>query len=316
MPDIIGVGESDIDIFLKVKQPPGRGEKVRATELGKLPGGIIGNFCSGVVKHGVSCGIVSVLGDDENGRIALGDYARRGVETTHLRVKEGGQTFYCVVFLDASGEKYLTAVPSELISPALEDIDLSYLQTARYVHLCSMDYTLACHVVNGLRGGKTRVSLDYEAHAERPGFASWQGIFTGVHTLFVNEEGLHSLFPAQPVEQAIAELFACGIQLVALTCAERGGTVFTPEGRYPYRAFLARDIQDTTGAGDCFNAALLSSRLLEMPLAEGVRYAAAASALAIQHVGARTGLPSRAEILEFLAAEPPVLEPPARRIPH
>ena len=58
---IIGIGESDMDLFLKVDRMPGRGEKVRAKEIGKLPGGIIGNFCSQAVKMGVSCGIVTAV---------------------------------------------------------------------------------------------------------------------------------------------------------------------------------------------------------------------------------------------------------------
>lgn len=47
MPEIIGVGESDVDVYLQVDHPPRRGEKVRAREIGKLPGGMIGNFCAG-----------------------------------------------------------------------------------------------------------------------------------------------------------------------------------------------------------------------------------------------------------------------------
>ena len=41
MPEIIGVGESDVDVYLQVDHPPRRGEKVRAREIGKLPGGMI-----------------------------------------------------------------------------------------------------------------------------------------------------------------------------------------------------------------------------------------------------------------------------------
>ena len=40
MPEIIGVGESDVDVYLQVDHPPRRGEKVRAREIGKLPGGM------------------------------------------------------------------------------------------------------------------------------------------------------------------------------------------------------------------------------------------------------------------------------------
>lgn len=37
-PDIIGIGESDVDLFLRVKRMPGKGEKIRAEEIGKMQG--------------------------------------------------------------------------------------------------------------------------------------------------------------------------------------------------------------------------------------------------------------------------------------
>lgn len=176
MLDIIGVGESDIDIYLRADHPPARGGKVRAEEIGRFPGGMIGNFCSAAARLGMRCGIVSALGDDENGRQALRDYRERGIDTAGLAVKAGGQTFYCVVHVDASGEKSLTAVVTDLISPALKDIDFSYVRSASRVHLNSMDRRLAVHVADNIGPGPRRLSLDYEEHADGPGFDSWRGV--------------------------------------------------------------------------------------------------------------------------------------------
>jgi ribokinase len=61
---------------------------------------------------------------------------------------------------------------------------------------------------------------------------------------------------------------------------------------------------DSTGAGDAFCGALAASLAGGRPLAEAVRRAVAAGALATTHVGAREGMPTAAELEEFLAARP------------
>ena len=66
----------------------------------------------------------------------------------------------------------------------------------------------------------------------------------------------------------------------------------------------ACDEADTTGAGDCFNAAFLSEIVRGSDPKAAARYAAAASTISIGAVGARTGLPAREQVLAFLAAEP------------
>ena len=304
MLDIIGIGESDVDLFLKVKAPPGKGEKVRAREIGRLPGGIIGNFCSQAVKTGVSCGIVSVVGDDENGRFILDDYKQRGIDTAGIYVDEKEKTFYCVVFLDDSGEKYLSAVVTPLVSPSVSRIDYDYVRQARYVHMCSMDYALVQTTVKELAGSSAKISLDYEAHAERAGLKQWRSLLEHVSVLFTNEEGLGQLYPEVSRKQAAEELLSLGIELLVITCAEKGGYIYDGRQELHYEAFAPGEMADTTGAGDSFNAAFLSSVVKGMDIRQAADYAAAAASFVIQEVGARTGQKDDQAIREFLESEP------------
>lgn len=308
MLDIIGIGESDVDLFLKVKAPPGRGEKIRAEEIGKLPGGIIGNFCSQSAKTGVSCGIVSAVGNDEYGRLILDDYHNRGIDTAGIYIDDRERTFYCVVFLDNSGEKYLSAVITPLVSPAVSRIDFDYVRQAKYVHMCSMDYDLVETAVRELSGSSVKISLDYEAHAERAGLADWRGIFTHVAVLFTNEEGIGQLYPGFKMEKAAAEILELGVELLVVTCAEKGGCIFSHKRHHDYRAFRVKNIVDTTGAGDSFNAAFLSAVIKGMDIRQAARYAAAAASFVIQEVGARTGQKDDEAIRDFLDSQPEKIE--------
>jgi ribokinase len=59
---------------------------------------------------------------------------------------------------------------------------------------------------------------------------------------------------------------------------------------------------DSTGAGDAFCGALAAALAEGRPLAEAVKRAVAGSALATTHSGAREGMPTAAELDEFLAS--------------
>lgn len=59
---------------------------------------------------------------------------------------------------------------------------------------------------------------------------------------------------------------------------------------------------DSTGAGDAFCGALAAALAEGRPLAEAVERAVAGGALATTHLGAREGMPTLAELEEFLAA--------------
>jgi ribokinase len=62
---------------------------------------------------------------------------------------------------------------------------------------------------------------------------------------------------------------------------------------------------DSTGAGDAFCGALAAALAEGRPLSEAVQRAVAGGALATTHVGAREGMPTRAELEAFLAARQP-----------
>jgi sugar/nucleoside kinase (ribokinase family) len=63
---------------------------------------------------------------------------------------------------------------------------------------------------------------------------------------------------------------------------------------------------DSTGGGDAFCGALAAALAEGRSLAEAARRAVAAGALATTHVGAREGMPTLAELDEFLADRPAV----------
>ena len=301
--DVIGVGDTCLDIAVNVERIPRRDEKVRGRLVGKNPGGVVGNFCCAAAKFGVRTGLVTVVGDDEFGRLCVDDYRSFQVDDRGIKIEPNGSTYFCFVLLDSSGEKALTIVETPLLIPAIEDIDISYLNDARYVHLSSLGLDLARFVVDQLKTTDVRVSIDLESTAAGTGLEDWESILASTYVLFCNQAGLAGLVKNSDEPACIDQLLGLGVKVVVVTKGAFGGTVATRRGTFFYPAFPVT-VRDSTGAGDCFNGVFISCLAKGLELAESAYQAAAAAALSIQSVGARAGLPTLAQVKEFLEDRP------------
>lgn len=308
MLDIIGVGDTDVDLTIRLDHIPARDEKVRGSLVGKDAGGIICNFCCAAARLGKQVGVASVVGDDEYGAIARSAYEKFGVETTGLITKPGKSTYFCVIHIDASGEKALTLVESELVVPAPGDLDLSFLEQARFIHLTSLSHDLAEYVAGQERLSEVKMSIDIEEHQDPKGIENWRTIIRRMSVVFLNEAGLRTLFGDDNLSEGARKLLALGAGKVVVTQGEKGCQVFSPEEEFSLPAFSV-PVVDTTGAGDCFNAAFLASLADGMGLGEAALRSTAAAALSIQRVGARGALPTGREIEAFLSQRPATKQP-------
>lgn len=281
-------------------------EKVRGSLYGKYPGGIVGNFCSASATFGTDTGIITLLGEDEFGDLCLDDFVRRGVDTTGVKRVPGASTYFSVVFLDETGEKALTVVETPIMMPGRGDLDLTFLASAEYVHLCSLSFDLIEYVCKKLENSPVRLSVDLEAHTDNLNVERWQYVFSRLSVLFTNPAALGALFgtPDSSVSSEDAErILGYGSERVVVTAGRNGSVTYTRSGSSRQPAFRVR-VADSTGAGDCHNAVYLASIAEGLDERRSARYAAAAAALSIQHIGARTGFPTRKELDGFLSSSP------------
>jgi sugar/nucleoside kinase (ribokinase family) len=99
----------------------------------------------------------------------------------------------------------------------------------------------------------------------------------------------------------LTEAVTAGARLAVCTDGSRGAiAISAAEGEWVVGAVPVETVIDTNGAGDAFVAGLLAARIGGAPLAEGLRWASAAGALAVQSVDLVTPELSRAAV-EFLA---------------
>lgn len=297
--DIVAVGDCGVDLYARVPRLAGYDEKVPGDFIGMFGGGVAANFACAAARLGMRTGLVSVVGDDDFGRRAVESVQEFGVDTSGIRVKPGTPTHFCFVCLDARGEKALTIVRTENFAPAWADISTSALSSSRLVHIAPFDLDMATKVASHAASLGIPVSVDLEPGSAGGELDALEPLIANVTVLLPNQQCIDVLFDGDPVEKAARRLLELGPELVVVTRGELGSFVLTAEDHATVPAFPV-EVRDTTGAGDCFNAALVSRWLAGRPPTECGLFASAAAALSIQAFGARGGLPSVDQVLQFL----------------
>lgn len=143
-----------------------------------------------------------------------------------------------------------------------------------------------------------------------PDLAVWratvQWMLPRTHLLKVSNEDLALLYPGRSIEQFAAEALAAGTPLVVVTRGGEGAIGFTASSRVVMPP-VAVTVLDTVGAGDTFQAALLTwaaetdrltpaalAQVDEAALREALGFAVRAAAITCGRRGA--DLPRRAEL--------------------
>jgi ribokinase len=298
--DIVGVGDTDVDVYLRVPRIPQHDEKLMATLQTETCGGMMANYCVAASRLGASVALVSVVGDDAYGHLALDELSRTGVDTTMVECRQGGRTYFCVIHLDATGEKALTIVPTDCMFPSAEQVDEVDVGDARLLHLAAADLDVALSVARRARERSTLVSLDIEPSLVESDRAKVVALLNHVDIATANDAGFRALTGSTAVDPGT--LLEFGPQVAVITRGAEGALGATADERVEVPAFPV-DAIDTTGAGDCFGAALAVASLEGWALRRSLRFASAAAAISVTRIGGHTGAPSSHDVETFLTAQ-------------
>ncbi len=297
--DVVGLGDCDVDIFVHIDQLPAWGEK-RPGDLVRIEGGgVVANFCCAASTLGLRTALLSTVGDDEFGRIAVASVSSFGVDVGGIVVKPGVSTYFSTACLDGRGEKALTFIRTPAFFPAWKDVDQRILTQGRALHIAPFDLTVATQAASRARQAGVLVSIDLEPAMVAEGLRSIADLLRATDLLFINDLAATELFGADQHQAAARELLSLGPTTVAVTRGARGAYTRTAREECDIPAYRV-EVRDTTGAGDSFNAAFLGEWLRGASLRQATRFAAAAAALSITRVGARSRLPTRRQVAHFL----------------
>ncbi|HDN19468.1 MAG TPA: ribokinase [Candidatus Acetothermia bacterium] len=303
MEHILVVGSSNTDLVVRTDRAPRAGETVVGEGFGIVPGGKGANQAVAAARLGAQVTFVARVGDDDFGRRNLENYRHEGIDTRYIAVDPREPSGVALIVVEASGENRIVVVPGAngRLSPSdVERAAPAFPHTR--VLLVQLEVPLVA-VETALQMAMGRGDLTILNQA--PARALPREILSLVDFLTPNETELEVLAEGRvsgPEDASAAgeRLLEEGPGTVIVTMGERGALIISGEGKREVPSFPVRAVV-STAAGDAFNGALALALARGMALAEAVRYACAAGALAVTKPGAQPSLPTAAEVEALLS---------------
>lgn len=305
MADVIGIGSPALDLFFKtdgkfLKKLNLKPEDdylfedknispdlilKNLTQISQSPGGIAINTLATLGKLGVHASFVGVIGTDKNAEFWMKSI--KGIDMSF--VKKLGKMSRCFCLLTNKGKNrtFLSDV-NKHENDFLSSIDQKNLNSAKIVHIGPLikndkeGLKATIDIVKKINGPK--ISFSPSIFYTKNGYKPLIPILNKTHILFINKKELKYL---AGVDQKMAskKLLEFGPKIVVCTMADEGSLVTTKEKQFEVPRINAKNIIDTTGAGDAYAAGFLYGLLNNKTLEWSAKLASLTAAKSLTDYG-------------------------------
>lgn len=281
------IGQTYIDIVFLADSIPTGDDKAVARDYAVSFGGnaVTAAFCC--AKLGVRPDLLSSLADDWLGRMFLDMAARYGIPVHGRKVKESSLSF----IMPHDGKRAILRCRDDHY---LHPFPILNLGGCRALHLDGHQSDAALHYAKACREAGVLTSLD------------GGGVRSNTHELlqFIDVAVVSERMCEQMSLDAggmLDHLKAKGCRIGGVTMGDKGIVWYDEKGERRHHEALpvpSAKVIDTNGAGDVFHGAYIYSYLSrpEAGWDAHFRFARAASAHKIQHLGNEAGLPALGDI--------------------
>lgn len=302
--DVICIGAAVVDIPL---QPVNRNifdiESYPINRIAMTIGGDAINEATIISRLGHKTALMSRIGKDVAGDFILKACQEEDIDIESLSINDYVDTSINVGLVTEDGERtFVTNRNGSLWKTDINDVDFSRFIEARLLSMASI-------FNNPLLNGKSLVKIFKKAKEAnliicadviKPRLGEKlediQEALGYVDYFFPNYDEACLLTNERDLD-LIADCFlACGVKNVVIKNGKNGCFIKTVEKAYTVPAVPGIRPIDTIGAGDNFVAGFISAILEGKEMVECAQFANATAAIAVQSVGATTGVISRKQV--------------------
>jgi len=267
-------------------------------------------FIDQVAMLGANASMVGAVGDDDFGKLSLSRLKHDGVDVSAVDIIQDKPTAIAFVRYQDDGERNFLFT---LEASAATQIDaaglLEHLEQTTHLHVVGSSMsmaTVADYIVSAITQVKNNggtVSFDPNVRPEIMQDAAMRDRLMHVLCqcdIFLPSAGELVHFCGTNNEQeAVEEVLSLGVSEVVLKKGSLGAAYYSADKCQEYDAFPVSQI-DPTGAGDCFGATYVASRLQGNGVDQAMKLACAAGALAVSHQGPMEGNSTATQLLDFI----------------
>ena len=301
--EVVCLASWNADLVSHVARPPARGETVMAHGFQVSPGGKGSNAAVACARQGARVALLSRIGADDFGRMALALWAREGIDASMVEQVDGEPSGVAQILVFDDGDNIIAVASGANAGLGARHVDAAAatIRQARVVMAsCEVPVaaTQAAFAIARAAGVTTLLN-------PAPALPLPDALIELTDVLTPNEAELHALAGTatdSSVDAAAQALLARGGRAVLVTLGAAGCRLYR-HGAAPHAqaGLRAGDVVDTIGAGDTFSGALAAALARGDALQTALRWANAAAALSVTGRGALGGMPDRARVAHFLA---------------
>ncbi|QAU33858.1 sugar kinase [Janthinobacterium sp. 17J80-10] len=301
---VICLGNTTLDKVWPVRDLPAGGGKYRASDYLEVGGGMAANAAVAAARLGADCAYWGRAGDDEAGLAMQRQLVDYGVDVKQFRLIAGARSSISAVIVSQDGERMIVNYRGANIPDDTSWLPLQRVMEAAAIHADIRWVEGASAIFAAARSAGIPTVLDGETATE----AAFAAVLPWTDHAIFSEPGLRSFAGADSLHNdanrraALAKARALGCRVAAVTRGSRGTLWLDGEG-FHQQASFAVTVVDTTGAGDVFHGAYALAMGEGQSVAQAMRFASAVAALKCTRQGGRAGIPSRAEVDEFLVRQ-------------
>jgi ribokinase len=283
---VVVIGAINVDLVVSGAPLPAPGQTVTGGVFAQHHGGKGGNQAVAASRAlgGQGVVLVGAVGNDALGHDALEALRDEGVATS-VAMRPGVPTGVALICVGPDGENQISVAPGANAELTAADVTSAFGQVHEIgVVLASLEVSQAA----------VRATAAWCSEHETPFILNpapvqpWTGELASRPTYVTPNE--HEL-------EAMGSL-PDGVVVVETRGPE--GVIIRRSGEEARVAAPKVEAVDTTGAGDCFNGVFAAGLAEGMDVTDAAERATAAAALSVTKVGAREGMPTRAELDAFL----------------
>lgn len=287
-----------------------------ATYSGPFPSGAAGIFIDQAAQAGGDCIFVGGVGDDAFGQVVLGRLVEHGVDARLIKIVKGVPTGTAFVSYNDDGSRdfVYNIILSAAAKFEADDATLAALNAfgLDMMHVSGSALADADMAAKVLRACKTlhkkgvKISFDPNVRKELVGnpayFASVREMIDICSVFLPSDDDAVALFPGRDLAGYAADFFARGADYVVLKKGDKGCEGVSRQGERISLPAHRVEVQDPTGAGDCFCATFVTLIAAgKHGFRKTLELANAAGALAVTKVGPMEGNSLLATLETFLA---------------
>jgi ribokinase len=305
MPDVVALGDINVDIIAQFDRYPVKGEDALAYATEIHCGGSAANTAMVLAQIGIKTSLISRVGPDSWALKALSCLKEAGVDPRGLQRDPVAMTGMMYVVVTPDGERTILGHRGANVFTDPNQIREEDIRSARLFHLSGyalladpqrraalLALEMAC------RHGLT-VSLDPGMAVSYAALERVTALLPVVDIFLPSESEARQMTGISEAADCARELLRRGVRVVALKLGREGCLVASGDGLLHVPAFSVK-AKDSTGAGDCFAAGFILGCLGNLDWHGAAVLGSALGAMAVARVGAAAVAPKARDVLSLL----------------